>query len=255
MSRVLISQHSTKIFSIIPTTSTHSSEFPTKLSDKNRIREGHLRPSPKRNPQMATEAQINANQKNAQASTGPRTEEGKAKSSHNAMRHGLTAKAVLLPGEDVQEYEDLAEGMFLGLDPRDVPQRALCQELVDLQWRINRIPVIEARILAEDPTDVQRTHNVTIYAGRLKRQFTATLKEFTQLRKAWLAQFAEDLEKAARIHLLDISQKRPTTIHELGFDFTVYQVERYITEQQSLAEAARYHQRHGIGWTSPVQHQ
>ena len=40
-----------------------------------------------------------ANAANAQHSTGPRSANGKARSSTNALRHGLTAKQVLAPGE------------------------------------------------------------------------------------------------------------------------------------------------------------
>ena len=40
------------------------------------------------------------NQRNAQKSTGPRTAEGKRSSKFNAVTHGLTARTVLLPGED-----------------------------------------------------------------------------------------------------------------------------------------------------------
>ena len=49
---------------------------------------------------MSSTAQAIANIENAQRSTGPRTEAGKAASSHNALKHGLTAQTVLLPGED-----------------------------------------------------------------------------------------------------------------------------------------------------------
>jgi hypothetical protein len=49
---------------------------------------------------MATAAQVNANQVNAQKSTGPTTEAGKAKSSANAVKTGLTGRIIMMSGED-----------------------------------------------------------------------------------------------------------------------------------------------------------
>jgi len=47
---------------------------------------------------MTTESQINANRQNAQQSTGPRTDEGKAKVAQNATKHGLfSQKTVVIP--------------------------------------------------------------------------------------------------------------------------------------------------------------
>ena len=49
---------------------------------------------------MATEKQIAANRANAQLSTGPRTDAGKAASSSNAVSHGLTSRGfIILPGQ------------------------------------------------------------------------------------------------------------------------------------------------------------
>ena len=53
---------------------------------------------------MSSAAQVAANVANAQHSTGPRTEEGKQTSSRNALKHGLTASTVLIPGEDPAAY-------------------------------------------------------------------------------------------------------------------------------------------------------
>ena len=58
-----------------------------------------------------SEARNTANLLNAQRSTGPRTEEGKAASSLNSLKHGLTAKTVVLPGEDPAEYHSFSTGM------------------------------------------------------------------------------------------------------------------------------------------------
>jgi hypothetical protein len=54
---------------------------------------------------MATAAQIAANRANSQKSTGPRTPEGKAASRFNALKHGLDAASILLPGEDPDAYD------------------------------------------------------------------------------------------------------------------------------------------------------
>ena len=53
-----------------------------------------------------SEAQLAANQANAQLSTGPKSAEGKAKSSLNAVRTGLTGKTILLPSDDAEAYTD-----------------------------------------------------------------------------------------------------------------------------------------------------
>jgi len=55
---------------------------------------------------MSTAAQIAANQANAQSSTGPKSEDGKKRSSLNALKTGLTGRTVLMPGDDAKAYQD-----------------------------------------------------------------------------------------------------------------------------------------------------
>ena len=54
---------------------------------------------------MSTAAQIEANRKNAQHSTGPKSPETKAKCSLNALKTGLTGRTVLLPADDTAAYQ------------------------------------------------------------------------------------------------------------------------------------------------------
>ncbi len=58
---------------------------------------------------MPIQAQIEANQRNAQLSTGPTSEAGKAKSSLNAVKNGLTGATVILPSDDLAAYERFRE--------------------------------------------------------------------------------------------------------------------------------------------------
>ncbi|MGB2610780.1 MAG: hypothetical protein WBC80_17530, partial [Isosphaeraceae bacterium] len=44
---------------------------------------------------MATAAQIEANRRNAQRSTGPKTDEGKDRVRRNAFKHGMTARTIM----------------------------------------------------------------------------------------------------------------------------------------------------------------
>ncbi len=97
---------------------------------------------------MATDKQLEANRRNAQASTGPRTAEGKARSNQNALTHGLTARNVFLAGEDPEEYRRLHEAATASLKPEGVLEHELIARIVSVLWRLRRVPVFEAALLA-----------------------------------------------------------------------------------------------------------
>jgi hypothetical protein len=62
---------------------------------------------------MASEAQVPANRSNTQKSAGPRTPEGKAVVSQNAVKHGLLAQEVVIKGEDPGEFEFYRDRMLM----------------------------------------------------------------------------------------------------------------------------------------------
>src|ERR1039458_9944058 len=92
--------------------------------------------------------QIEANRRNAQQSTGPRTEIGKKTSSLNALRHGLTSRIVVLPTEDLAAYQNFSKEFLTDLAPVTFAERQFAQTIIDTQWRLNRVRTLEDGMLA-----------------------------------------------------------------------------------------------------------
>jgi hypothetical protein len=96
---------------------------------------------------VTTSRQIDANRRNASMSTGPCTEEGKRRSSKNALRHGLTAETVIEPLEDVEEYEAFEASIVRHYTPQSAVERELVFRLASIMWRVRRATAIETGLL------------------------------------------------------------------------------------------------------------
>jgi hypothetical protein len=94
---------------------------------------------------MATQAQILANQANAQLSTGPRTEDGRARSAANATKHGLSGAYTVLPHEDQDEFDELLENLRNEHRPTTHHQAYLIDQLAKTWWAVSRAQRLEAR--------------------------------------------------------------------------------------------------------------
>jgi hypothetical protein len=95
---------------------------------------------------MATAAQIAANRRNAQASTGPRTADGKRRVSRNAITHGLDCEDVLLPEDDGTAFDRYRAAMLADTQPVGGEEQHLVEEMVACRWRIRRAWREEANI-------------------------------------------------------------------------------------------------------------
>jgi hypothetical protein len=96
---------------------------------------------------MATIAQINAAVSNAQHSTGPRTPQGKAVSSRNALKLVLFAQAEILPGEDPEALAQLARDFEAAYEPEGPVEIMLVNDLVRAIWLERRYARIEAEVI------------------------------------------------------------------------------------------------------------
>ncbi len=105
---------------------------------------------------MTTDAQTRANRANAKKSTGPNTPEGKARSSKNALKHGLLARDAVLPGEDPADFDRQLTALEDWALPRNPLEHEICRQIVDAQWRMQRLSRIETAIITADINHVLR---------------------------------------------------------------------------------------------------
>jgi hypothetical protein len=173
-----------------------------------------------------TPTRTEINQANAQHSTGPKTPEGKQRSSLNALRHGLTGQIVVMPTEDLQAYQLHLTSFTDEYHPQGATEANLVQALADTSWRLNRVAALETNLLtlgvasqlnpfSESPQQIQDAFsiaaalesqskalsNLSMHSQRLSRQFERTVAQLRDLQKIRQAQESNDLD-----NLLDITE-------------------------------------------------
>jgi len=95
---------------------------------------------------MSTIAQIDANRRNAQHSTGPKTPEGKAASKRNATKHGLLANDAVLAAESMPDFEQLLSAFLDEYRPTSATERSLVRQMANAEWRLRRHTRIESGV-------------------------------------------------------------------------------------------------------------
>ena len=213
--------------------------------------------------------QIEANRRNAQLSTGPRTEAGKKASALNALRHGLSSRVVVLPTEDLAAYGRFSDEFLASLAPETFVERQFAQTIIDSQWRLNRVRTLEDGMLALghygpegeiDPghpeihsaltaAGAYREHsqafvNLTMHEQRLYRMMKDAMKSLEELKAKRIAARQADLDAACALRNLDKMQgivSSPNTPDDApstnGFVFTTEEIETECRRRRRLQEA------------------
>jgi hypothetical protein len=216
-----------------------------------------------------TEAQLTANRENAQLSTGPRTTEGRKRSSLNAFRHGLTGQIVIHTPEDEQAFKKHCDGIREALAPVGVLEIDLAQAIAEDRWRLNRARAIENSIFAHDQNkprfqdsgqpDIDaalaqgrtwmlhaRSLNLlTTYENRIRRSVeknTAELRALQAERRAAVAKAEEEARLLVQLAEAeggdyDPADDFPPESQPLGFVFSRSAIQRQIGRNQRLGRA------------------
>jgi hypothetical protein len=201
-----------------------------------------------------------ANRESAQKSCGPVTPEGKARL--NAVRCGLTGNFVLVTAEDAPRYHAHAQSYETQFEPVGPEESALVQSILDIRWRLSRIPGLEqailviegAKIIEENPTYAQpeaastierevrlrnekEFRNLALQEHRLARRREREVAELQHLQLTRKEKEEEALAAAAKAHLLAQHRKQPLAkVPGLGF---VFSKTRFATYMSRLNRAQR----------------
>jgi hypothetical protein len=114
-------------------------------------------------PQVTTTKQAAANRRNAKLSTGPATEKGRERTKMNALKHGLSAKTVIVSAERAKDYEVFRDAMFEDRAPVGALECLLVERIVVCAWRLRRAVRKEADL---DRRERVREENAAEYIAR-----------------------------------------------------------------------------------------
>ena len=102
-----------------------------------------------------SERQLVANQQNAQQSTGPKTEVGKAIVARNATRHGVFAR-IADGGEERGAYEEMLAGLRESLRPVGQMECLLVEKIAVDELRLGRLIAFETASVRADMQNLKR---------------------------------------------------------------------------------------------------
>ena len=156
---------------------------------------------------MSSLRKLEANRRNAEKSTGPRSEAGKCRSAQNARQHGYTADVIVLSVEDKDIFNRMHQDLTDQYQPITVTEEQFVLEMTWARWRTHRIwnaesmhleralenacvtqmpePVNASGIAIGD--EIDKLDKFARYEGRLTRQFNKAkqnLLEAQEIREA-----------------------------------------------------------------------
>jgi len=93
-----------------------------------------------------SQKQLEANRENAKLG-GVKTDEGKAVSKYNAIKHGLLSKEVLLEGEDEGTLIEMGKRLRAELEPQTELELVLVDRITANVWRLKRVMQMEREMM------------------------------------------------------------------------------------------------------------
>jgi hypothetical protein len=164
---------------------------------------------------MPTPSQIAANQKNAEKSTGPQTDAGKAAISMNAFMHGLTGRFVILPSEDPSLFDKLATALELEHNPMTPTETILVERMAQHHWLAQRAMSLqqlcfdgETGICTEEKQLAVYVRYQTTHERAFHKCLSDLLKIRAELRRAENGFVSQKQKVAAEARAIELHEAR-----------------------------------------------
>lgn len=165
----------------------------------------------------ATSARAAASRANGAKSKGPRTAEGKARSSQNALRHGLCGKKhLLLPDDSRAQFVALETALLDDLAPEGALQTLLAHRLIAAAWRLQRADRLEFDLFCtsnalDDGRRLLRDHGAVRAFPTLVRYRSAAQTEFFRTLRA-----LEAVQTKAARNEVEVEVKKNAVVPQLA---------------------------------------
>ena len=173
---------------------------------------------------------------NATGPTGPRTPEGKARSSRNAFRHGLTGQRFVFTDEEAPAYREHHAAIAAYYKPFGPIETSLVDAIAVGIWRLQRAAAIEQGIFTEEelrdseaadprgPAAAWQSQAKFLdllgkYERRLRRALEKDKNELAEIQSARKQQVVEDMKVAVSLHRLAVAEGRTYDPTEYFTDF------------------------------------
>jgi hypothetical protein len=145
---------------------------------------------------MSSLKQIEANRENAKKSTGPRTPEGKEATRHNALKTGIEARSLIIPGESPDDLNELTTEFIERFLPTTPEERFLVDTLISSDWLRRRMLRIETQLLDKD---MSFGYDPAAELGPAYLRFESTLVRLQRRLDANVRNFNKALKELERI--------------------------------------------------------
>ncbi len=138
------------------------------------------------NPRLSPR-KLAANRRNAQRSTGPRTPQGKRKSSCNRYKLGIFARQLFRPTEEGSkawlEYKEMVTSIYDHYQPANAMEELLVDKVVTEAVRFSRLLSHEGEELRrKNPFWGQAPDRLQRYQTAINRQLTKAIEQLEELK-------------------------------------------------------------------------